>query len=252
MSRLSTRACPTAAFAAATPPMLVGVSWFVYARLRADLDDRIDALPGPGRPPPGAGARRGSGGVAIEDPEESFVRSSAPMVPCSITAAGPVRRRWGRGGRGRDGGRLDRRRRHRRHRRAARLLVRRLDDGHVLIVGESPGTARKRCVVDSFAVGGAAALVLAALVGSLLARAGLRPVEAMPPRGGHLLHQADEGLPLPAEDEIHRLGVTLNEMLASMQAAYEREARFVADASQGVCTPIAVVKHRARRRPACR
>jgi len=44
VSRLSTRARLTAAFAAATLLMLVGASWFVYARLRADLDDRIDAL----------------------------------------------------------------------------------------------------------------------------------------------------------------------------------------------------------------
>jgi two-component system OmpR family sensor kinase len=86
--------------------------------------------------------------------------------------------------------------------------------------------------------------VLAALVGSLLARAGLRPVEAMRRRAAAIsLHQADEGLPLPAaEDEIRRLGVTLNEMLARMQASYQRESRFVADASHEFRTPIAVVK----------
>ncbi len=58
----------------------------------------------------------------------------------------------------------------------ARLLVRRLDDGHVLVVGESLRDRQEALgsVVDSFAVGGAAALALAALVRSLLARAGLR------------------------------------------------------------------------------
>ena len=75
MSRLSTRARLTAAFAAATLLMLVGASWFVYARLRADLDDRIDALLRARSAAAGALALdAGLGGVAIEDPEESFVQ----------------------------------------------------------------------------------------------------------------------------------------------------------------------------------
>ena len=248
MSRLSTRARLTAAFAAATLLMLVGASWFVYARLRADLDDRIDALlrarsAAAGELALGAGL----GGVAIEDPEESFVQllgadgallnhggggryaAVGGAVVADATVDGSIVEDGIAGIDGR-----------------ARLLVRRLDDGHVLIVGESLRDREEALgsVVDSFAVGGAAALVLAALVGSLLARAGLRPVEAMRRRAAAIsLHQADEGLPLPAaEDEIHRLGVTLNEMLARMQASYEREARFVADASHELRTPIAVVK----------
>jgi len=248
VSRLSTRARLTAAFAAATLLMLVGASWFVYARLRADLDDRIDALlrarsAAAGELALGAGL----GGVAIEDPEESFVQllgadgalldhggggryaAVGGAVVADATVDGSIVEDGIAGIDGR-----------------ARLLVRRLVDGHVLIVGESLRDREEALgsVVDSFAVGGAAALVLAALVGSLLARAGLRPVEAMRRRAAAIsLHQADEGLPLPAaEDEIHRLGVTLNEMLARMQASYEREARFVADAGHELRTPIAVVK----------
>jgi signal transduction histidine kinase len=248
VSRLSTRARLTAAFAAATLLMLVGASWFVYARLRADLDDRIDALLWARSAAAGALALdAGLAGVAIEDPEESFVQL--------LGAHGALLDHAGGGRYAAVGGALvadatvdssiveddvagiDGR---------ARLLVRRLDDGHVLIVGESLRDREEALgsVVDSFAVGGAAALMLAALVGSLLARAGLRPVEAMRRRAAAIsLHQADEGLPLPAaEDEIRRLGVTLNEMLARMQASYEREARFVADASHELRTPIAVVK----------
>lgn len=220
MSRLSTRARLTAAFAAATLLMLVGASWFVYARLRADLDDRIDALlrarsAAAGELALGAGL----GGVAIEDPEESFVQllgadgalldhggggryaAVGGAVVADATVDGSIVEDGIAGIDGR-----------------ARLLVRRLDDGHVLIVGESLRDREEALgsVVDSFAVGGAAAISL---------------------------HQADEGLPLPAaEDEIRRLGVTLNEMLARMQASYEREARFVADASHELRTPIAVVK----------
>jgi signal transduction histidine kinase len=248
VSRLSTRARLTAAFAAATLLMLVGASWFVYARLRADLDDRIDALLRARSAAAGGLALGvGLGGVAIEDPEESFVQllgadgalldhggggryaAVGGAVVADATVDGSIVEDGVAGIDGR-----------------ARLLVRRLVDGHVLIVGESLRDREEALgsVVDSFAVGGAAALVLAALVGSLLARAGLRPVEAMRRRAAAIsLHQADEGLPLPAaEDEIRRLGVTLNEMLARMQASYEREARFVADASHELRTPIAVVK----------
>jgi signal transduction histidine kinase len=248
VSRLSTRARLTAAFAVATLLMLVGASWFVYARLRADLDDRIDALLRARSAAAGALALdAGLGGVAIEDSEESFVqllgadgalldhagggRYAAVGGTAVAEAAvdGAIREDDVAGIDGR-----------------ARLLVRRLGDGHVLVVGESLRDREEALgsVVDSFAVGGAAALVLAALVGSLLARAGLRPVEAMRRRAAAIsLHQADDGLPLPvADDEIRRLGVTLNEMLARMQAAYQREARFVADASHELRTPVAVVK----------
>jgi signal transduction histidine kinase len=111
-----------------------------------------------------------------------------------------------------------------------------------MVVGESHGDREEALgsVVDAFAVGGAAVLVLAGLVGSLLARAGLRPVEAMRRRGG-ALPAGRQGLPLPAaQDELRRLGVTLNRMLVRIRASYQREARFVADASHELRTPIAV------------
>ena len=45
-----------------------------------------------------------------------------------------------------------------------------------------------------------------------------------------------------AHDEIRRLGETLNEMLDRLRRSFERERRFVADASHELRTPIAVVK----------
>jgi signal transduction histidine kinase len=57
------------------------------------------------------------------------------------------------------------------------------------------------------------------------------------------LTREGERLPLPdAHDEIRRLGETLNEMLARLQASFARERRFVADASHELRTPLAVVK----------
>jgi signal transduction histidine kinase len=99
-------------------------------------------------------------------------------------------------------------------------------------------------VVSSFVVGGAASILLASLIGYLLATVGLAPVEAMRRRAREVsLLPTDEGLLLPAaRDEIQRLGETLNEMLARLRAAFERESRFVADASHELRTPIAIIK----------
>ena len=52
-----------------------------------------------------------------------------------------------------------------------------------------------------------------------------------------------ERLPLaPARDEIRRLGETLNAMLDRLRRSFERERRFVADASHEFRSPIAVIK----------
>jgi signal transduction histidine kinase len=99
-------------------------------------------------------------------------------------------------------------------------------------------------VVTSFAVGGPIAVVLASLLGYLLAAVGLRPVEAMRRRAGRIsLGGEEERLPLPpAHDEVRRLGETLNEMLDRLRRSFERERRFVADASHELRTPVAVIK----------
>jgi two-component system, OmpR family, sensor kinase len=99
-------------------------------------------------------------------------------------------------------------------------------------------------VVTSFAVGGPVAVLLASLVGYLLASTGLRPVEAMRRRASEVsLDQPGERLPLPAaHDEVRRLGETLNEMLDRLRRSFERERRFVADAGHELRTPVAVIR----------
>jgi two-component system, OmpR family, sensor kinase len=93
-------------------------------------------------------------------------------------------------------------------------------------------------------VGGPLALAAATFAGWLLAGAALRPVEAMRRRAAEISAETSgERLPVPpGEDEIHRLGTTLNEMLDRLDAALVRERRFVADASHELRTPLALLR----------
>ena len=99
-------------------------------------------------------------------------------------------------------------------------------------------------LLASFLIGGSIAVLVASGIGYLLATAGFAPVEAMRERAKKIsLRRGEERLPLPeAHDEIRRLGETLNEMLVRLRESFERERRFVADASHELRTPIAVLK----------
>jgi two-component system, OmpR family, sensor kinase len=93
-------------------------------------------------------------------------------------------------------------------------------------------------------LGGPVALLLASLLGYSLAAAALRPVESMR-REAEAVSAAEPGrrLPLPpADDEIARLGTTLNTMLGRLESALARERRFVSDASHELRTPLAALR----------
>jgi heavy metal sensor kinase len=93
-------------------------------------------------------------------------------------------------------------------------------------------------------IGGPIALLLASLAGYAAIGAALRPVERMQRRAAEISGgEADERLPVPeAEDELRRLGETLNSMLGRLEATLERERRFVDDASHELRTPLALHK----------
>jgi signal transduction histidine kinase len=80
--------------------------------------------------------------------------------------------------------------------------------------------------------------------GLFLVRHVLRPVSAMTVAAERISAQApDERLPLPSsEDEIARLSTVLNESFDRLQRAYNSAARFSADASHQLKTPIAVLR----------
>jgi signal transduction histidine kinase len=94
------------------------------------------------------------------------------------------------------------------------------------------------------AIGGPAALLLASLAGYGVAAAALRPVESMRRKAAAITeHEPGERLPVAeSEDEVARLGQTLNEMLDRLEAAFARERTFVSDASHELRTPLAILK----------
>lgn len=93
-------------------------------------------------------------------------------------------------------------------------------------------------------LGGPVALALASLAGYGLAAAALRPVESMRARAAQM-SGSDLGARLPisaADDELRRLGETLNAMLGRVEQSIRRERTFVADASHELRTPLALLK----------
>jgi two-component system OmpR family sensor kinase len=97
---------------------------------------------------------------------------------------------------------------------------------------------------DELLIAGPIALLLACGVGYLLAGVSLRQVESMRRRAAAVSADTPgERLPVPRTgDEVERLGETLNEMLARLEAALERERDFVADAGHELRTPLALLR----------
>jgi two-component system, OmpR family, sensor kinase len=245
VSRLPIRLKLTAAFAAATLLVLAATGLFVYLRLESDLNESVTAALD-SRAATVASTRDAAAGASGER-EEGFAQLLDPGGRLIDHAGGPPRSaltraelRRAAGGRrviverpleGIDG--------------TPRVLARRAG-GDVVVVGQSLGDRDETLagLATSFAVGGPVAVLLASLLGYALASVALRPVEAMRRRAQEVsLAGADERLPLPAaHDEVRRLGETLNEMLERLRASFERERRFVADASHELRTPVAVIK----------
>jgi two-component system, OmpR family, sensor kinase len=130
----------------------------------------------------------------------------------------------------------------------ARLIARPVggSGGNVVVAGTTLKDRERanESLVRALVIGVPIALLLATAAAIALIGGALRPVEQMRSRAATIsAGEADARLPLPeAQDEIRRLGETLNEMLARLQAAFAREREFVADASHELRTPLAILK----------
>lgn len=128
-----------------------------------------------------------------------------------------------------------------------RILTRRTAPGGDVILVRTSIAQRERALEllgGGLVIGGGLTLLVSALAGYLLAGAVLRPMEAMR-RAAAAISDVDPHarLPLPpGRDEVHRLGSTLNDMLARVERARDRERTFVCDASHELRTPLAILK----------
>ena len=260
MSRLPIRVRVTLAFAGVMAVVLVGIGLAVYLRFESQLDQTIEqglrsraddvravlAQQSRLRPP-----SAGPGGLLVEQ-GESFAQilaldgavldatprlGSRPLLP-SAELLRAARRTIV----------VDRESPFERGE-PIRLLATPITTarGHIVaVVGTATDDRHDalRTLALLLALGGAVALVLASVAGNRVAAAALRPVEAMRSKADEISsHARGERLPTaPGDDEIARLGTTLNAMLARLEASFERERSFVADAGHELRTPLAILK----------
>jgi heavy metal sensor kinase len=128
----------------------------------------------------------------------------------------------------------------------ARVLTMPAAHGDVVVVGVAFDDQREALdrLLSLFGLAGPVAVGLAGAVGWLVAGAALRPVERMRVES-EAVSGSEPGrrLPVPRTgDELASLGHSLNRMLDRLEAAVERERRFVADASHELRTPLANLK----------
>jgi signal transduction histidine kinase len=116
----------------------------------------------------------------------------------------------------------------------------------VLVVGSSLAQRNRALTTlnELLFIGGPVLLVLTCLAGYALAARALAPVERMSAWAARI-SGAPRGERLPvteANDELHRLGDTLNAMVARLEDALARERAFVADAGHELRTPLSILK----------
>ena len=254
MSRLPIRVRVTIAFAVAMAAVLAGTGWVLYSQLGSHLALALDrdlqlraqdlgVLVNGGRRelPKVSGSRfveRGESFAQLVSRTGRVVDATLPLgkspllTPAELRAA---RHRPVYASRSEVVGLNE----------PARLLAIPVRRG-VLVVG---ATLQNRAeTLSSFryelSIAGPIALLIASLVGYLLAGLSLRQVESMRRRATSIsADTTGQRLPVPQTgDELQRLAETLNEMLGRLELALDRERGFVADAGHELRTPLALLR----------
>lgn len=87
-------------------------------------------------------------------------------------------------------------------------------------------------------------VALSVFAGILLSRRALRPIDRLTAAAKRIsVSDLDQRVEVgTADDELSRLAATFNEMIERLQQSFEKQSRFVSDASHELRTPIAVIK----------
>jgi two-component system, OmpR family, sensor kinase len=247
MSRIPIRIRLTLFFAVAMAVVLAAVGLFVYTSVASDLDRAFDKDLRSRSQALAALVQRG-GSVRATGTADTFAELVTPrgrVVDATPQLRGEVLLSPSQLALAANGPRFFDRPRLPGQDEAGRMLALPLQND-VLVVG---ATLEHRndtltSLQAAFLVGGPVALLLMSIGGYLLAGAALRPIESMRRRAAEISTSSlDARLPVPrGDDEVSRLGRTLNEMLARLEDGLERERRFVADASHELRTPLTTLR----------
>jgi signal transduction histidine kinase len=250
MSRLPIRLRVTVAFALAMAAVLAGTALFVYLRLGSHLSTALDRelrvraqdlsalVEGRAPLPASRLIEHGESYAQVLGSDGRVVKATAPLARTSLLDAkqlAEVRRGSIYVDRPAVPG-LDE---------PSRAFATKVDS-RVLVVGATTQDRAETLAElrNELLIAGPIALLLASALGYLLAGLALRPVESMRRRAASISAETPgERLPVPGTgDELERLGATLNEMLARLEAGLERERDLVADAGHELRTPLAALR----------
>lgn len=259
VSRLPLRLRLVAGFAAAMLMVLTAAGVFVYWRVQFALDRRLDAdlaaqaealAPAVGADGAldgaAAGGLAGADGYQVLDARGQVLAASRALGAVALLAPDQVRAAL-RAPVHADVGRLLPI-----SARPLRLLalpLRAATAPAVLVVAvrrDARDEALRELVLQLL-IAGAGTLVITTVVGERLAKAALAPVERYSRQARSIAAGAAGvrlDIPERREDEVTRLGRTLNEMLASLEASAQRERRFLAEASHELRTPLTLLSTR--------
>ncbi|GHO49451.1 sensor histidine kinase [Ktedonospora formicarum] len=116
----------------------------------------------------------------------------------------------------------------------------------VIQVGTSLSTLEETLnnVVYELMLVGPAVLLLGAFGSYLLACKAFKPIERLTSAARTItIGDLSQRVPVPrARDEVRRLALTFNEMIASLEAIFARQRRFTSDAAHELRTPVAAIR----------
>ncbi|MCX6028596.1 MAG: ATP-binding protein [Chloroflexi bacterium] len=100
-------------------------------------------------------------------------------------------------------------------------------------------------VRSALLIGALTSLLLAAVGGVILARAALRPIQAITTTARQITQAQDLSQRIPVavpNDEVGRLTSTINDMLARLETLFQAQQRLVADVSHELRTPLTTIQ----------